>query len=118
MLMSKMKMPEMRVVRFNESDVIVASFSLHNYGDGKAHNAYVSYNGRHYGNYSGSGRTYDDLFTQFSAENPGTFNSETGFGWGDQSYVAFSVIMGYDNSDAKSGVDGSYNWNGTTFDHQ
>ena len=52
--MSKMRMPEMDVVRFQESDVIVASgmpqkITFTNFNDGAAGNGTVSYGGKTYG---------------------------------------------------------------------
>ena len=43
--MSKMRMPEMSVVRFEESDVICASIVVSGTNDKTAHNMMITYNG-------------------------------------------------------------------------
>ncbi len=121
--MSKMRMPEMDVVRFQESDVIVASagsFTLVKYGNGKSGDAYVAYNGTNYGTQQPGGGSFpQSLYDAFNANNPGVnfsgssdFHWESEAGWSTQN---FDWIVGQDNTDSTSSVDGTYRWSGTQF---
>ena len=113
-------MPEMSVVRFNESDVIVASRSLtlHKYGDGSRGNAYVTYNGITYGTQQQAGGSFpDNLYQAFNGDKLGAnFNGSTDFHWEGDSTQNFTWIIGQDNTNSTSSVDGTYWWNGSSFD--
>lgn len=124
MKMSKMRMPEMSVVRFTESDVIVASirsFTLHKYGDGQKGNAYVDYDGNIYGTTQPGGGSFpESLYNDFNANNPGVnFSGSSDFHWGSDesgwSTQNFDWIIGQDNTDSSSSVDGTYRWSGAQF---
>ena len=75
MKMSKMKMPEMSVVRFNESDVIVASltagfYNYANVGEGASYDGKVIINGVTYSLTSHSDQYNQDLFSSFDPSIP------------------------------------------------
>ena len=63
--MSRMKMPEMIVFRFTESDVICSSMPtavrFTNFNDGKGHNGTIGYNGSTYG--YGSAQGQEDIWS-------------------------------------------------------
>ena len=117
--MSKMRKPEMSVVRFSEDDIIVAStgLRLNKYGDGTPHNAYITFNGQNYGN-SVYGYDYDRLYRDYNAENPGVGLSEnTNFGWdgSGSGENTLSAILQKDNTTDHSSCDGYYIWTGEGF---
>ena len=112
-------MPEMSVVRFTESDVIVASgtillqsITLNKYGDGQNNNASITIGGITYGNQQG-GRPYSDAYSIYSNLDDSTEFKFTG------GQNTFSQIQGFDTgSTSNTSVDGDYVWNGSYFDHQ
>lgn len=117
--MSKMRMPEMSVVRFNESDVIVAStelqrITLNNFGNGHANDASVTIGSDTYGNQQSSGYRYSDASALYY-----NFNGNTQFKWDrndGSGQNTFAQLLGFDTgSTSNSGVDGEYYWNGTYF---
>ena len=116
-------MPEMSVVRFTESDVIVASagFRLIQYGNGVEGDGYVLYNNQKYGTRQPGGSSFPTaLYDDFNNDNPGVgFSDDTNFHWqngsGTWSTQNFAWIYGQDNTDASSSVDGYYHWSGTEF---
>ena len=120
-------MPEMSVVRFNESDVIVASvgsFTLNKFLDGSKNNAYVDYNGHIYGYTQSGGSGFpDNLYDVFNANNPSVgFSGDSQFHWlnsnGIWSTARFSEIIGYDETTNSGSVDGTYRWVGNQFEKQ
>lgn len=118
-------MPEMSVVRFTESDVIVASspvgpmqMALRKYGDGTPGNGYVEYMGRHYG--STQSTTVGDVnafYEAFNANNDTSIGDSTSVGY-SSGYIDFHAVLGFDNSDTVNTVDGVYEWNGREFAKQ
>ena len=119
--MSKMKMPDMDVVRFQESDVIVASTAtklmLVNYGDATRLNGYVKINGIGYG--ATQEHTLEEAYSKF-----GNFNEGTSFSWdreGGDGTNTFSAILEGDNRTGGEtpGLDGVYYWrDGAFYDRQ
>jgi len=111
--MSKMRMPEMDVVRFQESDVIVASsflssVGLYKFDNGQTNDAYIVANGTEYhhtGQYN-----FDDAEADFS-----NLNGSTKFYWnvsGGHAYgqATFDQLLGYDAGTSAQGdaTDGIY----------
>ena len=116
-----MKKAEMEVVRFTESDVIVASgdvllqsITLNRFGDGQNNNASITIGDITYGGQQ-SGHPYSEAFSIYS-----NFDNNTQFKHtGGQS--VFSSIYNLDTDGSTNpSVDGSYVWNaeGRYFDHQ
>ena len=117
--MSKMKMPEMDVVRFNESDVIVASgdpnvFSVTGTGDREAQTASVDYMGKNY-----TTGAYHDLYDVMNGYNTGSAPSTSGpiisMDGGVQNIYWLNDILyndsWYPNKDTTN-VNGTYDYNG------
>lgn len=118
--MSKMRMPEMSVVRFNESDVIVASGSpmdkyvaLRGWNDTTAKNGEVYY-------VEGSTET---LIYNHSQSGSNTNRMNEYFGNGDTAYTfyvgntpwSFSTMINSDTNGAATGntdMTGTYEWYG------
>lgn len=116
MKMSKMKMPEMSVVRFEESDVICASSSyipktmrLTNFDDGEGLNGKLSFDGTEYTYQSGIGDTF--LFrNSYGSYRIGWIDAP---GYSDGS-ISFSSLGDYESIDRAPGSgapDGEYSWN-------
>ena len=105
--MSKMNRPEMDVVRFQESDVIVASsFILKGMGNGKEDGVFIF-----------GGKDYSVANT--GTRNPfyADFKEQTGTSIGDMSVIYFggvvrgtlSSVVGYDTV-SDPAYDGTYYW--------
>lgn len=125
--MSKMRMPEMDVVRFQESDVIVASsflssVGLYQFDNGATNDAYIEADGKTY-HHTGS-PNFDDAEVAFS-----NLNGSTKFYWSvsgghDYGQATFDQLLGYDaGTSAQSGAtDGIYGYkngdSGWGFYHQ
>ncbi len=120
--MSKMVMPEMNVVRFQESDVIVASSNvlyLSGFNDTTHYNGVMTFNGitAQYNNESGN--TLGEL---------GTAINNAGFGNHIQAKTTDNMdnilehLIEFDwseNSEFKvTAEDGGYTWNGSMWMHQ
>ena len=122
MKMSKMKMPEMSVVRFEECDVICAStgIRLNKFGNGLNGDAYVTYNGVDYGNTQGGGRDLSAFYNAFNNDHNTGINEYTkiGFETGEGGYIDFYGAQALDNAGATSEIDGPYVWNGSMFGKQ
>ena len=107
-------MPEMSVVRFHESDVIVASWTagFYNYantGTGASYDGKVIINGTTYSHYVNPGQYDADLFTPYGIpSNPDIQVTGTEQG----KYLPFNNIISNDAQGLSSGVvDGIYVWN-------
>ena len=123
MKMSKMKMPEMSVVRFNESDVIVASapagtwIRLVKFGDGEQNTATITRGGNvifsniHSQGFDPADYQLDD-FTRYG----GGYTFQTN-GAGP---VSLNGLIEMDNTGSTNpGVDGYYEWDGNgTFSYK
>lgn len=106
-------MPEMDVVRFTESDVVVASIprtvSFQNFADGKARNGSVTYNGVTYG--WGTAPRQADIFhshlysTALHVINNSESNPDI------QSLINYEAGTGLS---ADGVADGDYVWDGLT----
>ena len=117
--MSKMTMPTIDVVRFEESDVIVASaaasryypMTLTGFGDGETGNEIVGYNGHEYKN--------NDSLKYAVGEG---FDDNTGFDYGAGRVTWMDMrSMDYGNNPTiDTRVDGTYEWDSTRnlFNHQ
>ena len=118
-------MPEMSVVCFTESDVIVASptaFFLNKAGDGRANNANVKYNNTYYG--TGQQHSWDDFYRDFTSNTGYSIGSGTDLHYdrngvvGDVTFDGIQIIdrqIGQTNA----GIDGSYVWrNGQFYSYQ
>lgn len=106
--MSKMRTPEMSVVRFKEADVIVASgtVGLSNFNDGNASNNTFSFNGQSY-NF-----TDNDGFKAFrSALSDYVGDAGLANAAGNRIYFGDNTVFGIYKGD-HSGVDGEYTYNG------
>lgn len=117
-------MPEMSVVRFTESDVIVAStltrVGLYDFDNAKTNDAYVQIGQTIY-HHTGS-HNFDDLTNDYSNFNNSTkFYWDVGEGYGQADW---SQLLGYDASTSASGnyTDGTYEYrngnSGWGFYHQ
>ena len=124
--MSKMRMPEMSVVRFTESDVIVASSvlktaALYQFDNGGTNDAYIEAGGTTY--YHTGSTNFDALEAAYS-----NVNDDTKFYWdvGAEQYgqATFSQLLGYDAGTSAQGnaTDGNYDYrygnSGWGFYHQ
>ena len=111
--MSKMTMPEMSVVRFQESDVIVASaIVLSGANDTDKHNLTIT----RYGTPIFS-NSQQDGFNYLSDYG---YNSDPNFYWSSQQgtspYDLHSLITSDNNGDDYNDtVDGKYYWDGANF---
>ena len=108
MKMSKMKMPEMSVVRFDESDVICASIvtrmELFRYGDGNTSpNGYVKINGVNYG--VNQRNSLDQAYARFD-----NFDTSTHFHWGSSENTFYSILEGDNTTLVDEGRDGVYTY--------
>ena len=124
-----MKMPEMSVVRFNESDVIVASpiaktITLVRYGDSGEHasnNGYIKIDGVGYGvSQRHSLEQAYDMYDNFDLGTMFHWNRTNSEGTGSGNST-FSGILEFDNSTGGSrpGLDGVYYWrDGAFYDNQ
>ena len=118
-------MPEMSVVRFTESDVIVASallstMGLYQFDNGKTNDAYIEAGGTTY-HHTGS-TNFEALEAAYSNVNNGTkFYWSVGSGYGQ---ATWSQLLGYDASTSAQGdaTDGNYDYrdgtSGWGFYHQ
>jgi len=101
-----MKTPEMEVVRFSESDVIVASGNMHKkatafgWGTGEVKDAGITYS-----NGTTKTKTLDDLSTDISF---GYANSDTVFTNGDWSVTLGQLVGGGDADGLYDYVNGEY----------
>lgn len=120
--MSKMRIPEMSVVRFDESDVICASIirsiRFENYNDsGKSGegNGKVIINDITYNRYSG-GSYGVNMFERYGIES-GAYGPTISLGGSEYSGThSWSTIIDNDQAGTPSGVvDGEYEWNGNMF---
>ena len=124
MKMSKMRMPEMKAVRFEESDVICASnrITLNKFGNRQNGDAYVRYMGVNYGNTQGGGQNIDAFYATFNSDHPYAYidqNTKIGFETAGGGYIDFYGAQALDNASASSeGIDGPYVWNGQMFEKQ
>ena len=113
--MRKMKMPEMDVVRFNESDVIVASgdpktFALINMGNGIAGDSRIIYMGDEY---TDSYQDTQALTALLNEAVPGSCN--TFYGPADKlSYSFFQTVM---HSEEDTTVDSHYGDRNGTYEY-
>ena len=117
--MSKMRMPEMDVVRFQESDVIVASsnsISLNLFGDGVNGNGYVTYLGQNYGNLQTAG-DLSSFYSAFNKDHGTSIGGTTNIGY-KGGMTNFDGLQSIDNTTSTSGIDGPYVWNGNEFAKQ
>ena len=118
--MSKMKAPKMDVVRFNESDVIVASsgITISKYADATANNGVIkfgefgeyTYTSQQATTYPTSNEFYHNLWDEFGM-NPGTMPNVE---YGEASYSIDSLTSQeyrYGNQNV-SLPDGFYSWDG------
>ena len=123
--MSKMRVPEMDVVRFKESDVIVASgaktMTISNFGDR------INLNGRFtFGSFSYTNRDVHNNFESFKSD----FNSYFGANiqYRNQIVFDFDNAISYDlsylvrrevvDSAANNICNGTYSWDGVKFNRQ
>ena len=124
--MSKMTKPTVDVVRFTESDVIVASggmMTITGLGNGSTKDARFVFGPTDYANYTSS-----DIITEPGVTNPyffTQFNSyfETNFNDLDKITVGGETLLNLVSSDLGeqteghySDRNGTYRWNGTYFD--
>ncbi|MBP3810775.1 MAG: hypothetical protein ILA15_08655 [Clostridiales bacterium] len=108
--MSKMRMPEMSVVRFNESDVIVASsLTVSNAADGGAHNLTVTRDGKTIF-YNGQYDAYlNDMSKYYETTSQGSYL----FYFGGNDPVSLDGLRESDNNGTDyAGVDGDYYYDG------
>ncbi len=111
--MSKMVTPEMDVVRFRESDVIVASGVLRftNFNDTVRANGQVSYNGHTYDT-----SKYPALVTDFLNALGGKdyiVSTTTGIREGVDNLLSYEY-----NKEESVTADGDYIWNGLSWIHK
>ena len=108
--MSKMRKPEMSVVHFNESDVIVASsLTVSNAGDGTAHNLTVTRNNKTIF-YNGQ---YDAFVNDMSKYYGTTSQGSYLFYFGGADPVSLSGLQESDNNGKPyTDVDGDYYYDG------
>ena len=111
--MSKMRMPEMSVVRFTESDVIVASLYLSKSADGQAHNLTLTRNGVEiYKNGTTDYRNNISLYYGGSgSEADYYFIFDTSYSEGRHSLFSMADLDS-SGSDVPNSMDGEYVWNG------
>ena len=125
--MSKMVAPKMDVVRFQESDVIVASgvyktFELTGLGDNVANNAAIGYKGTSYALIDDKARS--NFFTAFNLQNKTNINDDTGVyiyppEVEPQGTTNFRQLDTWDAHGSGSSIfNGIYEWDGTIFRHQ
>jgi len=128
--MSKMRVPKMDVVRFKESDVIVASgaktMTISNFGDGINLNGIYKFGSFRYTNeevYNNFGSFKGDFNRYFGADIQDRdeiffeYGSGSGFGF---SYP-FSFLNGIEAEDddaINSFFNGTYSWDGNKFNRQ
>ena len=118
--MNKMTKPEMDVVRFQESDVIVASLYLGGVQDKAHNNGYALWNGTKYG---AGGENIFDLYPLIPGGNSGLINLAEG---SVASITTIDNVFEYDQSEGMENVytanDGFYNYDVATntwlFSHQ
>ena len=129
--MTKMSTPEMDVIRFSESDVIVASgvvgktLSISGVGDGDKGNAFLTIGGIPYSsnqvvNYTtGFSAAYNDYMSGLSTYSTGTMLHHSD---GNNSLTingAFMYDAGTSTSDSYNAwVNGSYVWRDGSWHHQ
>ncbi|MBR4556182.1 MAG: hypothetical protein IKO15_01765 [Clostridiales bacterium] len=109
--MSKMRMPEMSVVRFTESDVIVASVAsvvrLVNWGDGKAYNGVIKVGDEIIYNHTTSAPAIDTITSYLPTSSPSFHRNDS-----DSAPFDLSALITVDNHDGDtSDIDGVYYWN-------
>ena len=121
--MTKMNMPEIKVVRFNESDVIVASgsFRLSNVGDSKTGNATLTFQGIPYSIYEN--RDTDSFITAFNKANPTAgISRDTMVNLyvpeGSGLNVELDDVVTYDGYDMMEYLNRTYYWRDGSFHYQ
>ena len=113
--MSKMRMPEMEVVRFKENDVIVASvYTLSNAGNGKPNDLTVTRvsDGKVFYN-AVRGRSHVDYMSRF-----GGFGASFFYSAYNDPYTFSTLVENDDHGNPVSDVDGDYLWTGGSFHKQ
>ena len=115
--MTKMSTPEVKVVRFTESDVIVASatFTFNNLGDGVA-NGTIGYGGKEYSIYLSGPEAfyqafYDNTNIAIGDYTPVYYGEET-------THAYMSSADQYDYDGRYSDYNGAYYWDNGVFKHQ
>ena len=121
--MSKMKKPEIDIIRFNESDVVVASVPANhlivsNTNDSTPKNGTFAFGNKSYTTGALPSDFYAQLNTAFGTENIGG-NTELHWpnpGSGEDIYSYLSwIISGDQGGQRANGTDGDYTWDGTRF---
>lgn len=113
--MNKMTKPEMDVVRFQESDVIVAStIYLGNYNDTFVGNGFIRYKGVDY-NTNGGDTVYQNLKTALGGKE--SFVLKNGEYHVESVYYFENAVDSYSQVE---GSGGTYRWSGSSwiFSHQ
>ena len=128
--MSKMRVPKVNVVRFNESDVIVASGGIRTVtvagiGDGVSRNATITMNGISYGRSAvvpGTGTTFSSAVNSYVSSDFAS-NDEVLFktaskptnNWNATFFLDSAEEMSFVQKDPDS-YNGVYVWNGSQFE--
>ena len=117
--MSKMRMPEMKVARFTENDVIVASgrrINVVGLGDGKSDNAAIGYGTETY--FMGFPDQMATFYGVFGAANHTNIGDSTAIYFNDSTSSTLGYLKTWDSDSGGDAMDGLYEWNGTEFRHQ
>ena len=123
--MSKMRMPEMSVVRFEESDVICASVGalvkVNNFGDGTRWNGTITRGKEEvFSNVHSEGGSSALVITGFAPDSDGGYTFIYNEGSNPWTQSSLSQLVGFDDSTSENNnVDGVYVYNGNgVFEHQ
>ena len=125
--MTKMSTPKMNVIRFNESDVIVASgvvgktLSISGIGDGQSGNAFLNIGGTPY-NSSQVHDSDDGFINGYNAYMSGlsTYSEDILLHSGQESLFINTALGSADGSSDSSyyWIDGTYEWRDDSWYHQ
>ena len=118
--MSKMRTPEMEVVRFKEADVIVASgyssMSVSGFQNKTPNDA--SFNVSGVASYTNDGtQDISAFYSALSTHYEATINGSTTLDRGDVA-ASFTTLFERDASGTSRDFDGTYSWTGTGFKRQ
>ena len=121
--MSKMRMPEMKVARFTESDVICGSspvntMTVSGMGNDDTNDGSITYKGTDYSIYNLS-----DFYTQFNHSNHTNIDDGSSiYVWPDEYLQSATTLGQLSTWETGSGdrykVNGTYVWRDSAFHHQ
>ena len=107
--MSKMRMPEMDVVRFQESDVIVASLVVSKAVDGVDHNLTITRNGTDIFFNGKNGTDFNNMGSYYATRDDGNYYFYTN---GTVNAYTLDAMIQSDNNASDLDVDGRYIYTG------